>query len=284
MGLNVERSKPLLANMCAGIHLAIIEKMKSQLDANKNRIIINGEMAVIVTFANGKGERHEQIYWLGKGAEGKEKYFTKMCIDAGIDMSVTPMDIKKALGSRLWLAIREVYTLENDEVKKDILGNECIEHFIFNTFPIYDVEKPPVLKGNPMLNGGQAMDDFISYRNEGQSGYDVDVIDIDKPTLEVEQIVDEDLSKPVEGVLTAEKAHEFFSSLTPKQIVNLNTTPIPMPVFDAPIVVTKGNPVAGDKPVEVNVVYVDENHKPTPQQPIKSQPNFGDDVAPDANF
>lgn len=275
MGLEVERKKPLLANMCSGIHLAIIEKMKSQLDANKNRIIINGEMAVIVTFANGKGERHEQIYWLGKGAEGKEKYFTKMCIDAGIDMSVTPMDIKKALGSRLWLAIREVYTLENDEVKKDILGKECIEHFIFNTFPIYDVEKPPVLKGNPMLNGGQAMDDFISYRNEGQSGYDVDVIDIDKPTLEVEQIVEYPIhsTEVIDGRVA--KTTEYSDGE--------KVTIIPMPQFDEPVqpFVNEMSIQRPTKPL-VEVVIPVNDAKPNIQ--VITQPNFGDDVAPDANF
>ena len=130
-------NKRAKSEMCSGVHLAIIFDIKRHLDQQKNPIIINNEMGIVITFANGKNEHHEQIYWIGKGAEGKEKYFTKMCIDAGIDMSITPMPKQAAIGKRLWIAIREVYTLINggDTVKLDILGKEIIEHFVINTSP-----------------------------------------------------------------------------------------------------------------------------------------------------
>ncbi len=280
MSLNCERKIPLLTQMSAGIHLSIIKGMKSKLDAQKNRIIVNGEMAVIVTFLNGKNEQHQQLYWLGKGNAGKEKYFTKMCIDAGIDMSVTPMDIKKALNKRLWLAIREVYTLENDEVKKDITGKDYVEYFIFNTFPCFEPDKVPVVKGNPMINGGQAMDGFISYKNEGQCEYEVE--ESDKPTLKVEELTDDECNKLYNDSLIAGglDTQERIDSL-PKHTVN--ATLVVTPIFDDP---KWTNEMSIQRPIEPlkpkPVKQADEFIAKAIEK--KQQPNFGDDVTPDSNF
>lgn len=193
MSLEAERKTPLKSEMKTGQHLAIISGIKMYIDSNKEPIIRNEEMGIVITFTNGKNEHHEQIYWIGKGNDGNEKYFTKMCIDAGIDMSVTPIAKKDAIGKRLFIAIREVYTLVNGEVKTDITGADIIEYFIFHTSVCDDPDKMPFIAGDPNKNMGQAMGEFIAYKNEGQNGYDVNAIESNKNTLEVEEITDADV-------------------------------------------------------------------------------------------
>lgn len=163
MSLNAER-KFFKHEMPAGVHLAVISDIKTYLDANKNTIVKEGEIAVIVSFTNGQNQHHEQMYWIGKGMEGKERHFTKMCQDALVDLTVTPLPKKKIVGKRLWIAIKEVFTLVGDgtEIKKDITGKEVIEYFIFNTAVVDDPDKAPKWPDQ----------DFISYKLEGQSGYD----------------------------------------------------------------------------------------------------------------
>ncbi len=262
MGLEAEK-KNLKSGMIAGIHLAIIYGIKRYLDQQKNPIINDGEMGIVITFANGKNEHHEQIYWIGKGNDGKEKYFTKMCIDAGIDMSKTPLDKKDAIGKRLWIAIREVYTLVNDEVKKDITGTDIIEHFIFNTFPCFDPEKIPFIKGDPNKNMGQATDDFISYKNEGQSGYDVDVVDLNSFVLEVEEANEE------EDIIDYVAAKR---ELLDKEIAE------PLPNFDGTI----KEPIVDFTP---HITKEDMTVKPDFKVITNTElPNFSDDVSPDINF
>jgi len=174
MSLQAEK-KTFKSEMPTGVHLAYIHDMKTHRDANKQPIVKDGEIAILVTFCNGTNQFHEQIYWCGKGNAGKEKYFTQMCLDAMIDMSVTPMKVSAAKGKRLWIAIREVFTLVNngEDVKKsDITGEAVIEKFIFRTAPIFDVEKQPTWKGDPLFNDGVACDEFVGYVEENEDGYE----------------------------------------------------------------------------------------------------------------
>lgn len=165
--------------MPSGVHLASIFDIKLYKDSvTKQPIVKDDEMGLIVTFWTTNAEKqnlyHEQVYWCGKGNAGREKYFTQMCLDAMIDMSVTPMDVKQAKNKRLWIAIREVYTLINngEEVKKDMLGNDVIEKFIFQTAPIFDVDRVPTWKGDPKFNDGIACDEFVGYKEDSaEDGY-----------------------------------------------------------------------------------------------------------------
>lgn len=174
MSLHAEK-KHLKTELKAGVHLVSIFDMKLNLDQNKQPIQKDGEMAILVTFVTGTNPNlyHEQVYWIGKGNAGKERHFTQMCLDAMIDMSITPLPKKAALNKRLWIAIREVFTLvdNGENIKKDIVGNDVIEHFIFHTAPIWDVEKQPTWKGDPLFNDGIACDDFVGYKEDNEDGY-----------------------------------------------------------------------------------------------------------------
>jgi len=183
MSLEAEKSKRI-SEITAGVHLVTILSMKRLLDSNKNQVIKDGEMAIIITFATGDNRRHEQVYYLGKGNEGRERYFTSMCLDAGVDMSKTPLEKKDVIGKRLWIAIKEVFTLINggEDVLKDITGAEVIEYFVFQTAPVFDPERAPTWKGDPAKNDGNAMDLFVGYKDEG-SGYEFG----EENTLQVEQ-------------------------------------------------------------------------------------------------
>jgi hypothetical protein len=177
MSLQAEK-KRFRNEMKAGVYLASIFDIKLHKDSNtKQPIVKDGEMALIVTFVTTTKDKenlyHDQIYWIGKGKDGREKYFTQMCLDAMIDMSVTPMDVKKARNKRLWIAVREVFTLVNngEDVKKDIFGKEIIENFIFQTAPIFDVDRVPTWNGDPAKNDGIAGDEFVGYKDDDEDGY-----------------------------------------------------------------------------------------------------------------
>ncbi len=323
MKLNTE-SKNLRQELKAGIHLVTFMDIKKQLDSSKNVIVNDGEIAITVTFATGTNPNayYEQTYWIGKGNDGKEKYFTKMCVDAGIDMSKTPLDKKDAIGKRLWIAIREVYTLVNDDVKKDILGNDIIEYFIFNTSPLLDPEKPPMIKGDPNKNGGQAMDDFISYKNEGQNGYDVDVVDLNAPVLEVEETTQEDVAiaymKENKGVLEQVNSNEKTDkNVTKEDIENViakasikkakitkvkvgnadatktefpngeTVTHVNYPPFNEQLPLPNFDGKTSEPPVDFTPHISKEDMTVKPNFEVitsTEKPNFSDDVSPDINF
>lgn len=266
MSLQKEK-KRVKSEMKAGVHLASILDMKKHLDDQKNPIIVDGELAILVTFINGQNQYHDQVYWLGKGNDGKEKFFTQMCLDAGIDMSKTPLAKKEALNKRLWIAIREVFTLVNngESIKKDILGNDVVEHFVFKTAPIWDVDKQPTWKGDPLFNDGVACEEFVGYKEENESGWDTlpkgeapAVIEIKAVTPEIEKAVVETPKK--------EKApKEEVSPVTNTAQPNFGDTPaVVTPKFDAP------------------------TNTPTPNfgEPVATSntPNFGENDSPDDNF
>ncbi len=157
------QSRTKKTELHGGIHLVKITGMGRYLDSAKNTIIKDNQMGIVITFSNDKGEQHEQVYWIGGD---KEKYFTQMCIDAMIDMSQTPLKKSAAIGKELYIAIREVYTLINGgtEVKKDIVGNDIVEYYIFKTFPYLASGTTPEVNEN----------DLMSYRDE--SGAILDTI------------------------------------------------------------------------------------------------------------
>lgn len=249
-------NKKRIAEIPAGVHLVTILSMSRLLDSQKNQVIKDGEMAIIITFATGDNKRHEQVYWLGRGNEGKERYFTSMCLDAGVDMSKTPLSKKDVIGSRLWIAVREVFTLINggEDVLKDITGKEIVEYVVFQTAPVFDPERAPTWKGDSAKNDGNAMDLFVGYKDEDGSPI-IDAEDSNgSMTLVVEQATEE--NNP-----TAYTAK--VSRLEEKQDIMPSFGSIPAKDFDF-----DGNPTR-------------VNTAPSFDEP---QPNFGDTDFPDDKF
>lgn len=269
MSLQAEK-KHLKNEMPTGTHLAFIFDMKAKRDANKNPIIKDGEMAILVTFCNGENQYHEQVYWCGKGNAGKEKYFTQMCLDAMIDMSVTPLSVKQARNKRLWIAIREVYTLVNngEDVKKsDVTGEAIIEKFIFKTAPVFDADKKPIFKGDPALNDGVASDDFVGYVEENEDGYEtMPKGDAPEFSLEVQPVTPE-----VEATIVVKPKKEKKVKEKKPEVLEIKVDSVSdMPNFGEPTIVmaedgksaTINNPATFAVNTEISV--------------IAPMPNFGE--------
>jgi len=283
--------------MSAGVHLAYIHDMKTHRDANKQPIVKDNEIAILVTFCNGTNQFHEQIYWCGKGNAGKEKYFTQMCLDAMIDMSVTPMKVSQAKGKRLWIAIREVFTLVNngEDVKKsDITGEAVIEKFIFRTAPIFDVEKQPTWKGDPLFNDGVACDEFVGYVEENEDGYETMpkgepmplTLEVKAVTPEIEKEVATAEEKPKKEKKVKSEV-KVIAGNNPELLENAHTiTTTPAPNFG------EATPTIEQKSIMVNEIKkVAEPLSIKLGEQIKNVttsttplPNFGDNETPDTNF
>lgn len=275
MSFEVEK-KNIRHELKAGVHLVTIHSMKKHLDSQKNPIIKNGEIAVLITFSTGTNPNlyHDQIYWIGKGKDGLERYFTRMCIDAGIDMSKTPLSPKDAIGKRLWIGIREVYTLINngEEVLKDIGGNPVLEHFIFQTSPVFDPEKPPTWKGDPAKNNGEAADEFVGYKEENESGYDTVRVELPKATTNVLEVgpVTPEVEKAMAEIAVEKTPKAKISEPVSNGLPNFGDT-------QEPDYVT--NELAADQ------LFNEGNTSEEAQRIIDSTssvPNFGD--SPDTNF
>ena len=293
--MSLSKDKKHIKNeMKAGVHLAFIFDMKRHLDDQKNPIIVDGELAILVTFSTGDNKYHDQVYWLGKGNDGREKFFTQMCLDAGIDMSKTPLAKKEALNKRLWIAIREVFTLvdNGENIKKDITGKEIVENFVFKTSPIWDVEKQPTWKGDPLFNDGIACEEFVGYKEENESGWDTvsnetapAVIEVKAVTPEIEKAVAvvEKVKKAkkvlaVEVVSAPENTMPNFGGTQIAEPLPENTTSV-QPSFGGESEYQKMPPV---QPLVESrgIIDVPNFGEPT-STPL---PNFGDDQSPDANF
>lgn len=320
MSLQAE-NKRFKNELTAGVHLVSIFDIKMHKDSNKQPIQRDGEIAILLTFVTGTNPNlyHEQIYWIGKGREGKEKYFTQMCLDAGIDMSVAPMPKKAALNKRLWIGVRDVFTLVNNgsEVKKDMLGNDVIERFIFHTAPVWDVEKPPTWKGDPKFNDGIACDDFVGYVEDNEDGYETMPKGEAVPfTLEVAQVtpeIEKAVVVEVKPKKATKKAKSLVETIAPMQEVkdieeyqkqkvgdlSLNerkekglldnvvmlpqtTTTTAMPNFwDATPTTEQEQTIESVmKNVDMSQMVVIQPQATT----ITEMPNFGDSETPDTNF
>lgn len=301
----------------AGVHLVMIHSVKVHLDDQKNPIKNNGEIALLVTFVTGQEPNmyHDQVYWIGKGEAGKERFFTKMCIDAGIDMSITPMTEKMAKNKRVWIAIREVYTLINNgaDVLKDIGGNEVREHFIFNTAPVHDASKAPTWKGDPAKNNRQAADEFVGYRYENETAYET-IKSESGPALEVLPATQEQLSEAtIEAELNkvAAEARPDPNGKTKEEILNgpsgIQMNKTIMPNFGEPEnkdltenefsealkqkegslnfgSETPAPEVKVETPIVAQNTSNEDKVKNLKELQKKAMPNFGGDETPDSKF
>ncbi len=280
--------------MPSGVHLASIFDIKLYKDSvSKQPIIKDDEMGLIITFWTTNADKqnlyHEQVYWVGKGNAGREKYLTQMLLDAGVDMSVTPMDVKLAKNKRLWIAIREVYTLINngEEVKKDMLGNDVIEKFIFQTAPIFDVDRVPTWKGDPKFNDGIACDEFVGYKEgDAEDGYatmpqgtgESFTLEVAPVTPEVEKAVVEKPKKEKKVKMEV----KVVAGNNPELLDNAHTiTTTPMPNFGE-ATPTEEQKVFIVKEITNNISHVNGVDVQTVN--TTPLPNFGDNETPDTNF
>lgn len=272
--------------MAAGVHLALIHSIKRYTDSEKNLIVRDGEAGVVITFINGQGQFHEQVYWIGKGQDGREKYFTRMCIDAGIDMSKAPLSAKDAKNKRVWIAIKEIYTLikNGEELKKDMFDNPVKEYFVFQTSLVYDADRIPTWKGDPAKNGGEAKDDFVGYRTEEETGYDTITTETETvvpagPVLEIKSSTPE-----VEAGLEKSLDEVKNNSNAVKQVEDKSLTGTPALNFD------EEPPLTHEQEYDIHetdkMLHEGRQEATDTMDTVEDdRPNFGDNTnTPDLNF
>lgn len=166
MSLAVIEGKPKrISEMKTGVHLAIISDVLYLRNSKKEPILNDKqELTLIVLFKNDKTEKHEQHYSVNKK---QMELFKKLLICAGVDMPAdgSSPSKKEAIDKRLWIFIREVHHVMDNEPIKDFQGNLIIEHHIFKSVPYTDDMKAPTAPGNPEDNAGVASGVFIDYKN-----------------------------------------------------------------------------------------------------------------------
>lgn len=165
----MSRSTQQLKELTAGVHLVIL----SGFSAVKNfdgtlKVSESGEKAISVRFTDGFNKSFDKIYWV---LGNREFEFNKVLSCAGIDRSKfsTFKEIAaEATGKRLWLCVREVYDIDEENMVLNESGQHVINYHIFDYCPCLNPEKVPFKKGNPQENNGIASDNFISYKQVGE--------------------------------------------------------------------------------------------------------------------
>ena len=139
-----------------GTHLAIVNDVKLYKDATGNHLISSqGESGIVVEYALSDGRKHDQVYWYGS----RRQYdFDKLCKSTDVDNISGKVSKKIIIGKRVWISVREEYTLLNGAVVKDSLKLS-----VFNTNKVYDPTKKPILQGDPERDNGRASGDFLAY-------------------------------------------------------------------------------------------------------------------------
>jgi hypothetical protein len=156
MSLVLQKAK-LIQSIPTGIHLVIINDIQLlKTELNTPVYSKNGELCLVVEFLKGDLKRFQQMYWIGKD---RQFMFDKLCATAGIDNTRGPLSKKVAIGKRVWICVREEYSLVND-----VVVPESKEYRVFRTYPVMDVDSKPAVAGDPERNGGQPSGDFIFYK------------------------------------------------------------------------------------------------------------------------
>lgn len=128
----------LLKELFTGVHLVAIIEAKN-----------NGT----IKFSDGQNKSFEKIY------DFQSSEFLKLCYSASTIKDACifdndPNSIYSAIGKRLWICIKEVWTITNDA---EIVDFELFDTLLYNEGP----SVPPKVKGNPADNKGIASGDFF---------------------------------------------------------------------------------------------------------------------------
>ncbi len=198
--------------LTTGVHLVCIMDASVIKRDNLPLITEKGETGILVTFTTGDNKSFEQDFWIGSD---REAFFNKMCICAGIDRNL-PFR-KEATGKRLWIAIKEVYDIDGEEMVKDATGEPIINYYIFDYIHLGNVEQKPSLKGDPATHPKkQASGAFMDYRQ------------VDKPCETKQAIIDGGLKmkplKPKEVVIAEQK--EMIKNVELKKSYPLKETDV----------------------------------------------------------
>jgi len=145
-----------------GIHLVTIAGGKLVKGPDQKPVVTkDGEVGLTVRFVNSKKEAFDKVFWL-KGK--REKEFKKMLNSAQVKLKTKNFNVD-AKGHVLWIYIREVYDIIDDEIVIDeITGEQVINYYIFDYSPAANPENRPAVMGDPEINGGIAGGKFIDYR------------------------------------------------------------------------------------------------------------------------
>lgn len=197
MSLSTE-VKVVRKDLKTGVHLVTIVGGQLVKGHDKQPIVTkDGEVGLTVRFANSKKEAFDKVFWL-KGK--REKEFNKMLNAAQVRLETKNFNVD-AKGHRLWIYIREVYDIIDDEILVDeITGEQVVNYYIFDYSPAINPENRPAVMGDPETNGGIAGGKFIDYRQ-------VKELEGVKKKSEVKEKVSDD-NFPLDGNPLAEKKPE----------------------------------------------------------------------------
>ena len=160
MKANFPAKRPRLQQIDAGIHLVVVTDLSLLKNSDKTPVDHNGTNYMVVKFCDKDNKIHEQHYPINCE---KQKFFDRFLKDIGIDNS-KPVSKKEVLNRRLWIAIKDVYILDDDTVLTLPNGDKLVERFVFRTYQHVEGGNRPAIVGDPLHNGGVASDMFVDYR------------------------------------------------------------------------------------------------------------------------
>lgn len=157
--------------MPAGIHLAVVTDIKRARDSFGNILVKpdTGEIAVEITFKNGKAQKVSTTIWM---TEKSVWVFKRLC-DA-VEVSYTDKDgvsVKEVIGKRLWIVVGMEFVIENEQLAVDSHGKLIVYTKLLNHFMrVVDPSLAPALQGDPTKNGGVPSGSFIVNKKETLPG------------------------------------------------------------------------------------------------------------------
>lgn len=160
MSLAAQSKYERLQELHAGIHLVIVNNITLLKNPDGTPVEKDGNNFITVRFTDGNNNSIDNNYPIGTE---KQRYFDLFIMHIGLD-NTKQVNKKEALNKRLWIAVKEVYFLDNSEVVKDENKKEVKEYFVFKTFKYENEKLRPIVKGDPINFGGIPQDDFVDYK------------------------------------------------------------------------------------------------------------------------
>lgn len=159
MSLAAQSKFERLQQIHAGTHLVIVDDMKLLKGIDGQPIERDGNNFITVRFTNDKNKSIDHHFPIGTE---RQRHFDLFITHIGLDNS-KKIDKKQTIGKRLWIAVKEVLFLDNDQTLKDRDGKDVKEFYVFKTFN-YNEGKRPMLAGDPERADINPQHDFIDYK------------------------------------------------------------------------------------------------------------------------
>lgn len=160
MSLSVNSKHERKQELLAGIHLVIVSDVKLLKKSDGTPVESDGNNFITVKFTNGDNKSIEQNYPVGTE---KQRAFDLLILNLGLD-NTKQINKKEAIGKRIWIAVKEVYLLNNEITLKDENGIDIKEFYVFKTVKYDGDNSYPIINGDPKKYNGIAQEEFVDYR------------------------------------------------------------------------------------------------------------------------